>query len=445
MFEFIKRVAKFIFSVDVIGYHIIMKIFGFKISIKNMILSKRPQKTIEKLRQKISKKIKNGKKIVVYFVAYEKAQWIFQSIYDAMAKDDIFEPRVLCIKAWERENVEKNATEDLIKFFENKKLKIVREFDENNLPDIIFVAYHVFERIGLDIKLYEMYKKVLFCHIPYSWLVEREDRVDESSFNNYNIIYFWKQFVPDNRSYNAAMNNIVNGKNVVLSGYPKTDEILKAPGECSLWKNKDAKKIIWAPHWSLYNSPVAKANFDKYYIQMLDYVEKNPEIQMIIKPHPFLKGFIGNKKMQKEWNADIKITVEEYEEYLEKWKNLPNGNVHNSGDYFDLFKSSDAMILDSLSFMAEYSFLTKPMCFCSREKTLSDLKHDFNSMAKELLDGMHIAYQWNDIVSFIESVVINENNSKQEIQEINAQKHLMVNSGHVGEFIKDNIKSSLIN
>lgn len=400
-------------------------------------------KNINKLRKKIKNKIKKGKKIIVYFAAYEKAQWTMSSIYEAMKNDNLFEPKILTLEAFERKSTEKNATNDLIKFFKDKNYDIVIKIDENNIPDILFTARLDLNNIGLKLDLQTIYKKILCCYFPYYWVME-EERVDSYYFSSNNTKYLWKEYVSDIRAFKAALSNPMKGKNVVLSGHPKTDEITNASDKSPYWKQKDSKKIIYAPHWSLYNHEQAKGCFLIYYKEMYNYLKEHPEIEIIIKPHPFLKEFIANKDLQKTWHADLKITIDEYNKFLEKWKNLPNGNIMDDGDYFDLFKSSDAMILDSLSFIAEYGFLCKPMCYLSRAASINALKKGFNSMGKELIDTMDIAYKWQDIVNFIENTVIIGNNNQKVKREQIAKKYLITNAGHVGEFIKNDIKRSLL-
>ena len=46
------------------------------------------------------------------------------------------------------------------------------------------------------------------------------------------------------------------------------------------------------------------------------------------------------------------MTEEEIETYYRSWAEI--GRVYDQGDYFDIFKSSDLMITDCASFLAEY-------------------------------------------------------------------------------------------
>lgn len=421
----------------------------YKQKYKNIVqlnfLSDVCQKNIEKLKNKLRKKIQKTQKISVYFVAYEKAQWGLGSVFEAMKNDPVFEPKVFVCRAWERENVEANPTQDLIEFFEKQNMEVVLELDENQLPDVIFSARYDFDYIKFNYDIKKLYKKSLLCYFSYPWIVEgQEKRVYDVFYNANEMKFFWKEFMPDINSFESTKNGPTKGKNVILSGHPKGDEIYRVDKKCEHWKNNDTKKIIYAPHWSIYNSIYAKSCFERYYVNFLNYLTEHPEIEIILKPHPMLRKLIYDKDIQKTWNATPNITPEEYEEFINKWCNLPNANIVDDGNYFNLFATSDAMILDSLSFTAEYMLLNKPMCWCSKQDTEEEFRKYFNRMGNDLLNAIEIAFSWEDIVSFIEETVVKGNDRNDNLRLEMIDKHLSVNKGQVGEFIKNHIKEELI-
>ena len=79
----------------------------------------------------------------------------------------------------------------------------------------------------------------------------------------------------------------------------------------------------------------------------------------------------------------------------------PNTTVVE-GDYVDLFLSSDAMIHDSGSFIAEYLYLNKPVM-----RTLNgiDLKTLHNEFGQRCLHNHYMAHNSDDIESFILNVI----------------------------------------
>src|SRR5690606_23808246 len=121
------------------------------------------------------------------------------------------------------------------------------------------------------------------------------------------------------------------------------------------WKNKSTKlkRIIWAPHHRIdeKGSKYSFSNFLKFHQSFLELAQENSDkIQIAFKPHPLLKQKLY---VHKDWG------VEKTRQYYNSWAQLPNGQLALD-DYIDLFLTSDAMILDSISFIAEYAFTRKP-------------------------------------------------------------------------------------
>ena len=72
------------------------------------------------------------------------------------------------------------------------------------------------------------------------------------------------------------------------------------------------------------------------------------------------------------------------------------------GDYNDLFLTSDAMIHDSMSFIAEYLYVMKPSLFLMNDPDIENRLNDFGRMA---VRQHYHAYNEQDISDFIENVV----------------------------------------
>lgn len=109
------------------------------------------------------------------------------------------------------------------------------------------------------------------------------------------------------------------------------------------------QKIIWAPHWSI-NDGYLMATFHKNYKWFFDYAQKHPyTTSWVVKPHPNL--------MDSAIQSGIFKTEKAFQAYLNAWDNLPNAKVETGAYYQDIFKTSDAMILDSASFTGEYQYV----------------------------------------------------------------------------------------
>ena len=105
-------------------------------------------------------------------------------------------------------------------------------------------------------------------------------------------------------------------------------------------------------------------------------------------------------KVENEWGR------EKANAYYSRWNELENGQYFD-GDFIDLFMESDAMIMDSCSFMAEYTAFDKPL-FHTVTKTT---RINMNDFGKELYKYCYKTETElkQDIINFIETVVLGGN------------------------------------
>ena len=120
----------------------------------------------------------------------------------------------------------------------------------------------------------------------------------------------------------------------------------------------DAKKIIYAPHWSI-NAGIKFSTFQWNYQFMYEFAKAHPETSWVIKPHPALSFQAVAEKLFP--------SIEAFKEYMQKWDDLPNAQVYTGAYYQDIFATSDGMIQDCSSFIAEYQYVNKPMIYLTRD------------------------------------------------------------------------------
>ncbi len=161
----------------------------------------------------------------------------------------------------------------------------------------------------------------------------------------------------------------------------------------NVWKEtgKPLKKIIWAPHhaWAGYGNFIHYKDF----MLKLAFTQRN-RLQIAFKPHPALRESL---RAIHHWSA------EEVDAYYAKWAHLNNGQLEE-GEWIDLFLGSDAMILDSVSFMAEYSATGKPACYVVGHN--SGTFPSFNEIGNDVLRILYHADNEEDILGFVQGVVL---------------------------------------
>ena len=122
----------------------------------------------------------------------------------------------------------------------------------------------------------------------------------------------------------------------------------------------------------------------------------------VFKPHPNLRNALISK--------GIMNSIDEYEEYLDRFRRLPNASVQEEGDYLALFDTSDALINDSISFICEYMYTGKPMLFLRRAE------QRFTPLGEEIIRTQYDAdgKDYEMIDRFVSDVVINNNDCKKQ-------------------------------
>lgn len=377
--------------------------------------------------KKMAKLIKNKKnnaiklkkeKIKICFFIARPGMWCFDELYKLVIQNQKLEsyivitPDVLFPKS-----TIIDFTNKLKLFFETKGYKnIICGYDsttnkiidiKNTInPDIII--HTDFMKMHIDNLYYitRFQDKINFLN-EYGYSVMEDKLTCNYELNNLVDIYF-RPSVIHKEMAEKYMNN--KGKNVKIVGSPKLDIIHNTnylPSNPWKTQNKLKKRIIWAPHHSLKhpNDMYQYNSFLDLYDFMLELANTYKDnIQIAFRPHPMLEV----KLARPEWWG-----LDKQKEYYQKWDELENCQYYSDGEFMDLFLTSDAMVMDSCSFMAEYTSCNKPLLHTIGSKTRLGL----NEFGEKLYE---VCYKTKndlkqDIINFIEDVVLKENDClKQE-------------------------------
>ena len=161
------------------------------------------------------------------------------------------------------------------------------------------------------------------------------------------------------------------------------------------------KRVIIAPHYSVFpNSDICYSTFHKN-MWFWMYLAKKYEnrISFVFKPHPNLRRSSVSMQLFKSY--------EEYDRYIQEWNELPNALAVQEGNYLEHFASSDAMIMDSGSFIGEYLYTGKPLLYLTRpEQTFMEIGHKALASYYKAPGEDYMA-----IERFVEDVVLEGNDS----------------------------------
>ena len=336
---------------------------------------------LERFYSRSVERIRRKDKIKIAFVTDHAACWCGDKLYNLFAQNPRFDTTVFLTKGGE------STVEDTRHDFEQFKsagINVVGVFDLNEETppqDIIFFLrpyHHIFSRsFQYDV----LTPQTLLIYLPYY-----VSTVPGLLPNYYTLPIFslaWKYFFEIENSLKLYDENCPSGVlRGVVSGQPKLDFFFEDKSKISFaWKmtRSDAKKIIWAPHHSFigYSIENTRGTFPYNYKFMYDFAKNHPETSWIVKPHPRL--------MFAAVYAKIFSSVEAYETYLQAWNDLPNAQVFTGAYYQDIFATSDGMIHDSCSFIAEYQYVNKPMIYM-----LNSEQEEFSELGKKILGASYL-------------------------------------------------------
>lgn len=374
------------------------------------------------------KRIRKKEKIAVFFVANYASTWIGDGLYQLLDKSQRFEPYILLMPnhTGQNESMVKEEYERNLKYFQERDLRIVQAFHADTGK---YCSWQTIERkpdiciwltpwSGLFYKEFQLGNfplDILCAYIPYGFMIA-ENEHGNFVYDQYNQLIHnlaWKIFEESKLSLEmAGKYSFIGNVNAVYTGYPKMDGFYeKKKSDFDIWirvmkksGNVQAKKIIYAPHHTINNEgTVVFSTFAYNYSHMLELARKyEKETLWVFKPHPQLKFKAireGIFKDEKEWDH-----------YVQAWKDLKNGEVMEEGGYQEMFLGSEAMILDSISFLAEYLYADRPALLLERKE------QRFNDFGKRLKEVLYTANGQDKaaIEAFVKRIVLDGKDEKKE-------------------------------
>lgn len=364
-------------------------------------------KKLNKLRSRHSQK-----PIRVCFLVRENQKWSYQSLYEILEASDMFEPVILISLLWlshiGKDPTRNNLTENYI-FFKEKGMRVQYAYENGQYidlnkfkPDIVF--YDQPWDLPEVHQPQQVSKFALTCYVPYGFSIGNYKKDYTQDFHKLLFRMFLEH---DFIKLRYEKLNKKNSKNCIVTGLPKFDEYSKPnPSLESLWQEPDNFKIIYAPHHSLESNGLRFATFKQNGKFILDYAKRHPETTWIFKPHPRFKyALLKNNVM----------TEAEIEDYYGEWEAI--GKIHTTGNYFEIFKTSDLLLTDCCSFLAEYMPSTKPIV-----QIMNKDHSSLSDMGNLLLQGCYSVVENYEVEEVLNKLMIQGNDEKQKVRANIAQQ-----------------------
>ena len=350
------------------------------------------------------RRLRHKKEINVVFFASSLSMWRYQHLYEALSKHPKFNATIVIQPfVWWAEFQKETNVQELCDYFNSKSIPFFLGtnadgaiFDVKNelKPDILFYP-QPYNGYYPDKLSYNNFYSKLLCYYPYAFWRSK----DWWSYDNPLQRLAWKLFYSTELHKQDAKKYCPfnKGRNVEVVGYPTADDFLSGK-YTGVWKPQGIKKkrIIWAPHFTIFSGgPITQSNFLWMAEFMLELAKKySDKLQFAFKPHPHLLGKLCEHP---NWGE------EKAKEYYNTWATMENTQL-DTGEFVDLFMTSDAMIHDCGSFCVEYHYSGNPVMYIADnfEEQVAEMA-DFGKLA---MQQHYVGRNKQDIINFIENTVI---------------------------------------
>lgn len=393
---------------------------------------------IQMIFKNIKKNIKKNKKIRVCFFVLFDSTFPAKLVYEKMLLNDKFLPFVVVIPKIKIDNGKCSVDFDLL----NKSYNTLAD----ELPNV-YSSYDVQRNVFIDFSdkydlvcsanLYDHYtleqykirnitKHSLCFNIPYAYFVTSYlfdfVKIDVQKM-------FWRIFVENKYNKSVYISSGIPAKKVVVSGYPRLDELAEVQKE----RNRIRKKIIIAPHSISLKSPkgVEFAEWLNFCDSLLMLPEKYPNIDFVFRPHSLL--FV--KLLEENIWSQEKIDA-----YIAKMKSYSNVVYQDGGDFSFDFVNSDGIIHDCGSFLAEYLLTGNPACYMQTKK---ENRKFYTELGRKCLDHYYIADTETILLRFIDEVILKGLDPMKDKRNKFVEQNLKHNYGTSADYIVKNIQYSL--
>ena len=371
------------------------------------------QGVVERIRHSVSS---TGRKVKVGFLVCEKEKWngdqLIQHLEGSGRFDCSFAVHLSSTAARLPHEERALDYEEQVAYFKSKGEVEFELFDpetghvfpvEDMDYDIVFIQ----QPWGAKDFPRRLAGRILCAYMHYGFMMMANHGM------HYNIntfhSYLWKYFTQtdSHRMLHLEHDPSANDK-IVVTGYPKLDVYFTPPPSrtaVTAWKNHSdpsRRRIIFAPHHSVERNSLGMATFPWSGFEVSAMRDAQQDIDWLYKPHPRMSLALQRAKL---------MPSEEYDTYVDAWNQGDNSSVYDDGDYFDIFRSSDALITDCGSFLAEYLPTGKPIIWLVSRKTVG-----LNSVGRFISDGFYQVRTVEELREVFQRVVIEGNDPLHDLR-----------------------------
>ena len=338
---------------------------------------------------------------VVFLVMYFEAWDSLAETWALMSQDDRFEVTVISIPRRLTGDIGYHDEARVSEFLTSAGVQHLRfDFEDSQVglnrlrelaPDFLFINYPWQRNYQPFYRVDHLVQFTRVCYVPYYSLplVLEPGDADVAShlFTQRSHQLASHIFVQDAVLHAAYGNTERGNEHVHFVGSPKLDSLLAGAqrADADSWpisrnvNNQTAVgavsgsegqhlagikpgdrnlRLVWAPHHSYGPNWLNFGTFASVCQEFLAFAQANPQIDIVMRPHPFLFGTLVDRGVMNQTDLDV---------WLAAWAALANTFIDHAGDFAELFRATDYLVSDGISFLAEYPLVAgKPGFFIEK-------------------------------------------------------------------------------
>jgi len=299
-------------------------------------------------------------------------------------------------------------------------------------PDYVFLQTPYCEQRppGLSASALARFTQVLY--VPYGFMLAASEELQ------YELPFYrdcYRIFLESQHRKEEFQARGHPSEKFIVSGLPKLDIYLRAttaPAQAQwrLPRESGTRRVIWAPHWSFRwvqggRETEGYSRFLVFRDVFLRLLTEYPGLDLLIRPHPMLFDNLVRSGLMSEGEVLA---------YKARIAQAPNAQLLETGDYFSHFQTSDALITDGVSFLAEYLPTSKPLLYTPNPKGPG-----LNPTGQRLVQHDYTALTESELEAFLRDVVFGGKDPLMPLREQTRQQELFLPAGGSGRFIADHL------
>lgn len=309
---------------------------------------------------------------VVFLTFYYEAWDALADVHAFMLADPRFEVTVVSIPRRFTSHSPFGEEEDVSAFFDAAGVDHLRFTDDDSFaglerlrsmaPDYVFINYPWQRNYQPGYRVEHLSEFTKVCVVPYYSLalVNEPGEVgvaphlyEQRSHQLASLVFTQDVAVREAYAHTSRGNAHVH-----VTGTPKIDALVREANDGRMrWPLAPSNnlRVVWAPHHSYSPGWLNFGMFTQVCDEMLAFARENADVDVVLRPHPFLFGTLVDRGL---------MTQNELDAWLAAWLVLPNTAFDDDGDTGHLFAATDIFVTDGISFIAEYPLATgKPTIF----------------------------------------------------------------------------------